>query len=177
MIIDEQDPLSQQTLAKPGALADSEALDQARREGPFASVHEAFWSAAKQGLGEIEGTEVLVHILLLHRHLQHRDVVAGIRAAPVIHVRTADMVALEARKAAESEGCSPTITAPLPEPVALPDLQLSSLTERRATRLPRPAPLRGGDRPRHGRTLLRRTRPTPRSGSRQSRSPRTPRPR
>lgn len=43
-------------LAKPGALAGSEALDQARREGTFTAAHEAFWSAAKQGLGESEGT-------------------------------------------------------------------------------------------------------------------------
>ncbi|MGW2634274.1 hypothetical protein ACWC2K_33855 [Streptomyces chattanoogensis] len=55
------------------------------------------------------------------------------------------MVALEARKAAEMEGRSPTVTATtvLSEPVAPPDLPLPSLTERRATRLPadqRPLP-------------------------------------
>lgn len=71
--------------------------------------------------------------------------VAGIRAALAIGICTADMVALEARKAAESEGRSPTVTAttPLPEPVTPPDLQLPSLTERRAARLPadqRPLP-------------------------------------
>ncbi|MGW7045160.1 hypothetical protein ACWGDT_21110 [Streptomyces avermitilis] len=46
-------------LAKPGALAGSEALDQARREGTFTPAHEAFWSAAKHGLGEREGTKAL----------------------------------------------------------------------------------------------------------------------
>ncbi|ARP71710.1 hypothetical protein LK07_20290 [Streptomyces pluripotens] len=69
--------------------------------------------------------------------------VAGIRAALAINVCTADVVAVEARKAAESEGRSPTVTTPLPEPVTPPDLQLPSLTERRATRLPadqRPLP-------------------------------------
>ncbi|MET7784785.1 IS21 family transposase [Streptomyces sp. NPDC005388] len=132
-------------LAKPGALAGSEALDQARREGTFTPAHEALWSTAKHTLGDSEGTKALVQVLLLHRHLQHRDVVAGIRAALVVGACTADVVAVEARKAAETEGRSPTVTATtvLPEPVAPPDLPLSSLTERRATRLPadqRPLP-------------------------------------
>ncbi|UUY52277.1 IS21 family transposase (plasmid) [Streptomyces yangpuensis] len=125
-------------LAKPGALAGSEALDQARRAGTFTPAHEAFWSAAKRTLGESDGTKALVHVLLLHRHLQHRDVVAGIQAALAAGACTADVVALEARKAAESEGRSPTVTVtvPLPEPVAPPELPLPSLTERRTARLP-----------------------------------------
>ncbi|MFB7248907.1 IS21 family transposase [Streptomyces populi] len=132
-------------LAKPGALAGSEALDQARRAGTFTPAHEAFWSAAKHALGESDGTKALVHVLLLHRHLQHRDVVAGIQAALAAGACTADVVALEARKAAESEGRSPTVTVtvPLPEPVTPPELPLPSLTERRTTRLPpdqRPLP-------------------------------------
>lgn len=132
-------------LAKPGALAGSEALDQARREGTFTPAHEAFWSTAKRTLGETDGTKALVQVLLLHRHLQHRDVVAGIGAALAVGTCTADVVALEARKAAETEGRSPTVTATaaLPELVVPPDLPLPSLTERRATRLPadqRPLP-------------------------------------
>jgi hypothetical protein len=80
-------------LAKPGALAGSEALDQARRTGTFTPAHEAFWSAAKHTLGESERTV--------------------------------------------------TVTVPLPEPVAPPQLPLPSLTERRTARLPpdqRPLP-------------------------------------
>ncbi|WTN27537.1 hypothetical protein OHQ89_00705 [Streptomyces canus] len=132
-------------LAKPGALAGSEALDQARRTGTFTPAHDAFWSAAKHTLGESEGTKALVHVLLLHRHLQHRDVVAGVQAALAAGACTADVVALEARKAAETEGRSPTVTVtvPLPEPVAPPQLPLPSLTERRTARLPpdqRPLP-------------------------------------
>ncbi|MFB9370679.1 IS21 family transposase [Kitasatospora albolonga] len=132
-------------LAKPGALAGSEALDQARHAGTFTPAHEAFWSAAKHTLGESDGTKALVHVLLLHRHLQHRDVVAGITAALAAGACTADVVALEARKAAESEGRSPTVTVtvPLPEPVGPPELPLPSLTERRTARLPpdqRPLP-------------------------------------
>ncbi|WUO68674.1 hypothetical protein OHT68_00285 [Streptomyces canus] len=132
-------------LAKPGALAGSEALDQARRTGTFTPAHDAFWSATKHTLGESEGTKALVHVLLLHRHLQHRDVVAGVQAALAAGACTADVVALEARKAAETEGRSPTVTVtvPLPEPVAPPQLPLPSLTERRTARLPpdqRPLP-------------------------------------
>ncbi|MGW1173918.1 IS21 family transposase [Kitasatospora sp. NPDC002543] len=132
-------------LAKPGALAGSEALDQARRVGTFTPAHEAFWSAAKHALGESDGTKALVHVLLLHRHLQHRDIVAGITAALAAGACTADVVALEARKAAETEGRSPTVTVtvPLPEPVAPPELPLPSLTERRTAHLPpdqRPLP-------------------------------------
>ncbi|MFE2538348.1 hypothetical protein [Streptomyces sp. NPDC059371] len=67
--------------AKPGSLAGSEALDQARRVGTFPPAHEAFWFAAKHALGESDGTKALVHVLLLHRRLQHRDVVTGIQAA------------------------------------------------------------------------------------------------
>ena len=82
-------------LAEPGALAGSEALDQARREGTFTPAHEALWSTAKHTLGESEGTKDLVQVLLLHRHLQHRDVVAGIRAALAVGACTADVVAVE----------------------------------------------------------------------------------
>ncbi|MER5473582.1 hypothetical protein [Streptomyces sp. NPDC002685] len=132
-------------LAKPGALAGSEALDQARRAGTFTPAHEAFWSAAKHALGESDGTKALVHVLLLHRHLQHRDVVVGIQTALAAGACTADVVALEARKAAETEGRSPTVTVtvPLPEPVVPPEQPLPSLTERRTARLPpdqRPLP-------------------------------------
>ncbi|MFE3638796.1 hypothetical protein [Streptomyces sp. NPDC059168] len=113
-------------------------MDQARREGTFTLAHEAFWAAAKHGLGESEGPKALVHVLLLHRHLRHRDVVAGNRAALAINACTADVVAVQARTAAESEGRSPTVTVttPLPDPVTPPDQRLPSPTERRANRLP-----------------------------------------
>ncbi|MCX5554443.1 hypothetical protein [Streptomyces sp. NBC_00038] len=68
-------------LRKPGALDRSEALHQARAEGAFTAEHEAFWAMAQQQLGEIEGTKTLVRILLLHRHQQHADVLAGRRRA------------------------------------------------------------------------------------------------
>lgn len=132
-------------LAKPGAMAGSEALDQARREGTFTAAHEAFWAVAKKAEGDTDGTKQLVHVLLLHRHLEHRDVIAGIRSALAVGAHTADVVALEARKAAQSDGRSPTVTVTGPAP-ALPGPEPSevvSLNARRAVRLPtdqRPLP-------------------------------------
>ncbi|MFJ3882926.1 IS21 family transposase [Streptomyces sp. NPDC090077] len=133
-------------LRKPGAFAGSEALDQARANGSFTSTHEALWAAAKTALGDIEGTKALVKVLLLHRHLQHADVIAGIRSALAVGSFTHDVVALEARKVAEAGGRSPTVTAntPSPEPAApAPDSQVTSLTVRRVAQLPadnRPPP-------------------------------------
>ena len=126
-------------LAKPGALAGSQALDQARREGTFTPSHEAFWSAAQSARGEIDGTKELVGVLLLHRRLAHRDVVAGIRAALMAGAHTAEIVALEARKTAQTEGRSPTVTTnpALPEPITPPELDLPSRTAHRAARVGR----------------------------------------
>lgn len=97
-------------------MAGSEALDQARREGTFTAAHEAFWAVAKKAEGDTDGTKQLVHVLLLHRHLEHRDVIAGIRSALTVGSHTADVVALEARKAAQSDGRSPTVTVTGPAP-------------------------------------------------------------
>ncbi|WP_172387685.1 IS21 family transposase [Streptomyces sp. MNP-20] len=133
-------------LRKPGALAGSEALDQARIAGAFTAAHEALWAKAKAELGDTEGTKALVEVLLLHRHLDHADVIVGIRAALSVGSVAHDIVALEARKAAEASGRSPTVTAPVQEP-RLPDEasepQVTSLTMRRVAQLPgdsRPLP-------------------------------------
>lgn len=74
-------------LTKPGALERSEALHQARAEGTFTAVHEAFWAAAKKNRGDIEGTKILVKVLLLHRHQQHADVVVGVLSLRAGQVR------------------------------------------------------------------------------------------
>nr|WSZ12074.1 hypothetical protein OH837_01405 [Streptomyces canus] len=66
---------------------------------------------AKQQLGEIEGTKALVRILLLHRHQQDADVLAGLRAAVELGTCGDDVVALEARKAAQAAGRAPTVAA------------------------------------------------------------------
>ncbi|MFF3160051.1 hypothetical protein ACFVRE_42855, partial [Streptomyces sp. NPDC057910] len=122
-------------LTKPGALERSEALHQARAGGTFTAVHEAFWAAAKKALGDIEGTKALVKVLLLHRHQQHAEV-TGIRAALAAGTFNEDVIALEARKAAQAAGRAPTVTASslAPEPLDLDPVPVTRLTSRRRAR-------------------------------------------
>lgn len=123
-------------LTKPGALERSEALHQARAEGTFTAVHEAFWAAAKKALGDVDGTKALVKVLLLHRHQRHTDVVTGIRAALATGTFNEDVIALEARKAAQAAGRAPTVTAGTraSEPLELDPAQVTPLTLRRLAR-------------------------------------------
>jgi transposase len=119
---------------KPGALPGATALVQARRSGAFTPAHEAFWAAARRAHGDAGGTRALVEVLLLHRHLPHADVVAGLAAAVEIGAIAPDVVAVEARKAAQTRRHAP------PAPAASP---VASLTERRLAGVPpdtRPAP-------------------------------------
>lgn len=126
-------------LRKPGALPGATALVQARAAGVFTSEHEAFWAAARKQLGDSAGTRALIEVLLLHRHLDRVAVLAGITAALSIGSANADVVAVEARKAAPDHGvrAEPDATASRgPERVL-------SLTERRLAALPvddRPLP-------------------------------------
>ena len=75
-------------------------------------------------------------MLLLHRHLEHADVLAGITAALSVGSVNADVVAVEARKAAQRRGVQPPPVAATPRRE-----QVISLTERRLAELP------GDDRP------------------------------
>ncbi len=86
---------------KPGALPGATALAQARAAKVFTAEHEAWWAAARKAHGDAAGTRTLVEVLLLHRHLDRADVVAGISAALSVGCTSVDVVALEARKAAE----------------------------------------------------------------------------
>ena len=65
-------------LRKPGALPGATALVQARASGVFTPAHDAFWAAARKTLGDSPGTRALVEVLLLHRYLEHADVLAGV---------------------------------------------------------------------------------------------------
>jgi transposase len=123
---------------KPGALPGSTALDQARAAGKFTPVHDAWWAAARKAHGDAAGTRALIEVLLLHRHMPHEHVVAGLAAALRAGALTADAVALEARKAADADDPA---AGGEPAPAAPP--QVASLTARRLERLPpdtRPAP-------------------------------------
>ncbi|WP_169317437.1 IS21 family transposase [Actinacidiphila oryziradicis] len=93
---------------KPGAFPGSTALEQARSAGRFTPVHDAWWDQARKIHGERDGTRALIEVLLLGRHLPHEHVVAGLAAALRAGAMTADAVALEARKAAQTE------TEPIP---------------------------------------------------------------
>jgi hypothetical protein len=83
---------------KPGALAGSAALAQARAAGVFTSVHDAFWAATRARHGDGAGTRALIEVLLLHRRMPPAQVIAGMRAALAAGSCSADVVAVEARK-------------------------------------------------------------------------------
>jgi transposase len=123
---------------KPGALPGATALDQARAAGKFTPVHDAWWAAARKAHGDAAGTRALVEVLLLHRHTDSEHVVAGLAAALRAGALTADAVALEARKAADTEEpAAPGAVQAGPQP------GVASLTARRLDRLPadtRPLP-------------------------------------
>jgi hypothetical protein len=79
---------------------------------------------------------LLIEVLLLHRYLGHADVLAGITAALSVGSVNADVVAVEARKAAERRGGQDW------DPVSARRAErVVSLTERRLAALP------GDDRP------------------------------
>jgi len=137
-------------LRKPGALPGATALDQARAAGRFTPVHDAWWAAARKVHGDADGTRALIGVLLLHRHLAHEHVVAGIAAALRVGALTTDVVALEARKAADADAEAATsasasghrrLEPPIvgsPPPVA----PVASLTQRRLAAPPSdPRPL------------------------------------
>lgn len=125
-------------LRKPGALPGATALAQARAAGAFTPTHDAFWAAARTALGDGAGTRSLIEVLLLHRHLEQADVLAGIGAAPSVGSISAGVVAVEGRKAAQQRGIQPPAIERSPR-----RQQVVSLTERRLAELPgdgRPPP-------------------------------------
>ena len=125
-------------MRKPGAMPGSAPLDQARAGGAFTAAHEAFWSAARRAVGEPAATRELIGVLLLHRHMNDADVIAGIGAALSVGAHTANVVAVEARKVAGARGAGETGTEQDGEPA-----QVTSLTLRRIAALPpdsRPLP-------------------------------------
>jgi len=130
-------------LRKPGALPGATALEQARKAGRFTPIHDAWWAAACKTHGDAAGTRALIEVLLLHRHLAHEHVVAGLAAALQAGGHTADVVALEARKAEDSTHDSSDIPR-TGDSAALPRSDttgIASLTERR---LRKPLPVDTG---------------------------------
>ncbi|MDQ1006033.1 hypothetical protein QFZ82_000518 [Streptomyces sp. V4I23] len=84
----------------------------------------------------------MIEVLLLNRHLAHEHVVAGLATALRAGALTADAVALEARKAAQTED-EPTIGASIPALPGQTPATVTSLHEWRLAHLPpdtRPLP-------------------------------------
>jgi hypothetical protein len=91
-------------LRKPGALPGSVPLAQARAAGTFTAAHQRLWDAARARLGDGPGTRALIEVLLLHRRLPAASVTAGITAALGAGTCSPDVVAVEARKHADTAG-------------------------------------------------------------------------
>jgi hypothetical protein len=91
---------------KPGALPGSTTLAQARQRGAFTDRHEAFWAAARRRHGDAAGTRALVEVLLAHRHLPATQVLAGIDAALGVGSVDPALVAIQARRLADTPACA-----------------------------------------------------------------------
>jgi transposase len=93
---------------KPGGLACSVPLAQARASGAFSATHEAYWAEARRQLGDKDGTRALIEVLLLERVLPAEAVRAAMRAALALHTTSPQVVAVESRRAA-GERIAPVI--------------------------------------------------------------------
>ncbi|MFJ4031500.1 hypothetical protein [Streptomyces griseoluteus] len=95
-------------MCRPGAFPGSTPLEQVRSAGRFTPVHDKWWAAACAPHGDAAGTRALIEVLLLARHMEHEQVVAGLATSFRTGALTADTVALEARKAAEGDAGEPS---------------------------------------------------------------------
>jgi hypothetical protein len=100
---------------KPGAMAGSLTLAQAREGGGFTSFHERFWSRARRRLGDGPGTRALIGVLLLHRSLPFPVVHAALDAVERVGSCDPDLVAIEARRIADrGRATAPPVEGPRP---------------------------------------------------------------
>ena len=86
---------------KPGALAGSTPLAQARAAGTFTVEHDRFWVAARHKLGDAAGTRALIEVLLEHRRLPAEVLVAALAAANSAGITNPQVVVTEARATAD----------------------------------------------------------------------------
>jgi transposase len=86
---------------KPGALAGSTALVQARAAGTFTAAHQQFWDAARAKFGDGPGTRALIDILLAHRRLPADVLVAAMADANKAGVTDVNVVLVQARTATD----------------------------------------------------------------------------
>lgn len=94
-------------------------------------------ASVSNSVDDAGGSGALVDVLLLHRHLAHSDVVAGLAAAVAVGSASPDVVAVEAGRTAQLRGVSPTVgtsgaaTGKAPAVVPAQRHRVASLTERR----------------------------------------------
>jgi len=88
-------------LRKPGALAGSTPLAQARAAGVFTAAHETFWVAARHKLGDAAGTRALIEVLLEHRRLPAEIMIWSLAAANSAGITNPQVVINQARTAAD----------------------------------------------------------------------------
>jgi len=105
-------------MVRPGALAGSTGLAQARETGTFTTAHDAFWAAARKAHGDAAGTRALIEVLLLHRRMPAAEVIAGIMVALEAGAASPELVAIEARRAGQDAPEVPVKTAAKDEPQA-----------------------------------------------------------
>jgi transposase len=96
---------------KPGALAGSVALSQARAAGAFTATHQEFWDLARRHLGDAAGTKALCMVLLLQRSLPPDSVMAAMAAAMSVGCTDPEVVAVEARR---HQDRSPSVAVVVP---------------------------------------------------------------
>jgi transposase len=95
---------------KPGALAGSSMLAQARANGSFTAAHDRYWAAARHAHGDAGGTRALVEVLLAHRHLPAQAIIAGIDEALAAGSTDPALVVIAARRHLDPDaGLAPVI--------------------------------------------------------------------
>jgi transposase len=126
-------------LVRPGALAGSAGLAQAREAGTFTAAHDAFWAAARTAHGDAAGTRALIEVLLLHRRMPAAAVIAGITAALDAGAANPQLVAIEARNAATAvRDSAQDDAAPGPDDAYGPDDGPGTVITLRGRRTPIP---------------------------------------
>jgi len=97
---------------KPGALASSLTLAQARESGLFTQAHERFWRRARRKLGDGAGTRALIEVFLLGRGLPFVALHAALDTVEQLGSCDPDLVAIEARRIAEGRGTTASAADP-----------------------------------------------------------------
>ena len=94
---------------KPGAMLSATPLAQARASGAFTATHEQFWAQARRRLGDAAGTRAMIEVLLAHRNIATDAIVAGMNRALSTGSVDAQVVIIEARRAAHDNTIAPVV--------------------------------------------------------------------